>query len=128
MFVDNDPGNPERYLVFFEQGGISLPDESYFREEHFAPIRAAFVVHIRRMLELAGVDDAEARAARVFELEMEIAKRHWDNVASRDSVKTYNLLSFEAANELFSVPEPPGRRRNARAVGERLRRAGARPR
>ncbi len=108
VFVANDPGNPERYLVFFEQGGISLPDESYFREEHFAPIRAAFVVHIRRMLELAGVDDAEARAARVFELEMEIAKRHWDNVASRDSVKTYNLLSFEAADELFSVPEQPG--------------------
>src|ERR1700704_3548954 len=24
LFVDTDPGNPERYLVFFEQGGISL--------------------------------------------------------------------------------------------------------
>ena len=31
-FVDNDPGDPERYLVFLEQGGIGLPDESYFRE------------------------------------------------------------------------------------------------
>src|SRR6202167_5268746 len=59
-FVDNDPGNPERYLVFFEQGGISLPDESYFREEHFASVREAFVVHIRKMLELAGIDDAAA--------------------------------------------------------------------
>src|SRR5690606_19818003 len=28
LFVDNDPGNPERYLVFVEQGGIGLPDES----------------------------------------------------------------------------------------------------
>jgi len=26
LFVDTDPGNPERYLVFFEQGAISLPD------------------------------------------------------------------------------------------------------
>jgi putative endopeptidase len=108
VFVNNDPGNPERYLVFFEQGGISLPDESYFREEHFASVRDAFVVHVRRMLELAGLDDAEARAARVFELETEIAKRHWDNVASRDSVKTYNLLSFDAANELFAVPGQGG--------------------
>src|SRR3954468_2473915 len=33
LFVDNDPGDPERYLVFLEQAGISLPDESYFREE-----------------------------------------------------------------------------------------------
>jgi putative endopeptidase len=104
VFVDNDPGNPERYLVFFEQGGISLPDESYFREENFASVRDAFVVHVRKMLELAGVDEAETRATRVFALETEIAKRHWDNVASRDSEKTYNLLSFEAANELFSVP------------------------
>ena len=108
VFVDNDPGNPERYLVFFEQGGISLPDESYFREEHFASVREAFVVHIRKMLELAGIDDAAARAARVFELETEIAKRHWDNVASRDSEKTYNLLSFESATELFAVPKQPG--------------------
>jgi putative endopeptidase len=91
-------------LVFVEQGGISLPDESYFREEHFASVRDAFVVHVRRMFDLAGVDDAEARAARVFALESEIAKRHWDNVASRDSEKTYNLLTFEAANELFAVP------------------------
>jgi putative endopeptidase len=104
VFVDNDPGNPERYLVFMEQGGLSLPDESYFREEHFASVRDAFVVHVRRMFDLAGVVDAEARAARVFALESEIAKRHWDNVASRDSEKTYNLLSFNAANELFAVP------------------------
>ena len=26
LYVDNDPGNPERYLVLVEQGGISLPD------------------------------------------------------------------------------------------------------
>ena len=26
LFVDTDPGNPERYLVFFEQDAISLPD------------------------------------------------------------------------------------------------------
>ena len=32
LFVDNDPGNPERYLVFAEQGGLGLPDESYYRD------------------------------------------------------------------------------------------------
>ncbi len=105
VFVDNDPGNPERYLVFVEQGGISLPDESYFREEHFASVRDAFVVHIRRMLELAGFHDAEARASRVFALEAEIATRHWDNVASRDSEKTYNLMTFVGAADLFASSE-----------------------
>lgn len=102
LFVDNDPGDPERYLVFVEQGGISLPDESYFREERFAPIREAFVAHIQRMFELAGVDDAAARAQRVFDLETDIAKCHWDNVQSRDSEKTYNLYSWADAAALFA--------------------------
>eukprot|EP01031_Cornospumella_fuschlensis_P049374 gene49374-60440_t len=57
-FVDNDPGNPERYLVFLEQGGIGLPDESYFREEKFAEIRVAYEAFLERMLTLAGVDSA----------------------------------------------------------------------
>ena len=101
LFVDNDPGDPERYLVFLEQSGISLPDESYFREEHFAPIREAFVGHIQRMFELAGFDDAPGRAQRVFDLETAIASQHWDNVASRDSEKTYNLYSWADATTLF---------------------------
>ncbi|HVB50468.1 MAG TPA: M13-type metalloendopeptidase [Acidimicrobiales bacterium] len=101
LFVDNDPGNPERYLVFFEQGGLSLPDESYYREEHFASIRAAFVVHVRSLFELAGLGEPQERAERVCELETEIAKRHWDNVASRDSEKTYNLVEWREALDLF---------------------------
>ena len=101
VFVDSDPGNPERCVAFFEQGGISLPDESYYREEHFAPVRDAFVVHLRRMFELAGLSDAERRAERVFALEIEIARRHWDNVASRDDEKTYNLREWGAASDLF---------------------------
>src|SRR6478735_10150871 len=101
LFVDNDPGDPERYLVFLEQSGISLPDESYFREEGFAPVREAYVDHIQRMFELAGFDDAPARAQRVFDLETEIASKHWDNVASRDSEKTYNLYDWAGAKAVF---------------------------
>ena len=101
VFVDNDPGDPERYVVMLEQGGLSLPDESYYREEHFAPIRDAFVAHVGRMLELAGVSDAAQRARRIFELETKIAAGHWNNVDSRDSEKTYNLLPWSEASELF---------------------------
>ena len=102
LFVDNDPGNPERYLVFVEQAGISLPDESYYREDKFASVRTAYLTHIQRMFELAGLDDAPERAQRVFELETAIASHHWDNVASRDSQKTYNLYSWADADALFA--------------------------
>ncbi|HEU5224043.1 MAG TPA: M13-type metalloendopeptidase [Candidatus Lumbricidophila sp.] len=90
LFVDNDPGDPERYLVFVEQGGIGLPDESYFREERFAPIREAYRAFIERMLGLAQLDNAAARADRIFALETAIAAVHWNNVDCRDSEKTYN--------------------------------------
>ncbi len=95
-YVDQDPGDPERYRVLLEQGGISLPDESYYREEHFASVREAFVSHVARSLALAGWDDVDARAARVLELETALAAGHWDQVASRDAVKTYNLMTFDA--------------------------------
>ena len=102
LFVDNDPGDPERYLVFVEQGGISLPDESYYREERFTSVRSAYVAHVQRMFELAGMQDAPRRAQNVFDLETEIARQHWDNVASRDSEKTYNLYSWADAASLAS--------------------------
>jgi putative endopeptidase len=101
VFVDNDPGDPERYVTLFEQGGLSLPDESYYREEHFESIREAFVAHVERMLALAGLDDAATRASRIFELETKIAAGHWNNVDSRDSEKTYNPNEWDEACEVF---------------------------
>jgi putative endopeptidase len=106
VFVDNDPGDPERYLAFFQQGGLSLPDESYYREEHFASVRDAYVRHVEKMFDLAGIDDGATRAQRVFELETEIAQRHWDKVTSRDSEKTYNPMTWEGAASLFAEALP----------------------
>src|SRR5690554_3813239 len=94
LFVDNDPGNPERYLVFLEQGGIGLPDESYFRDEKFDEVRGKYQEFLERMFALAGLPEASAKAARVFALEKQIAEQHWDNVRSRDSEATYNLTGW----------------------------------
>ena len=100
LYVDNDPGNPERYLVFVEQGGIGLPDESYYREEKFASVRDAYLAFQARMFGLAGISDAETRAKRVFDLETELARHHWDNVKSRDSELAYNLKTWGQVSAL----------------------------
>jgi putative endopeptidase len=106
LFVDTDPGNPERYLVFLGQGAISLPDESYYREERFTGVRHAFASHVRRMFELAGLPDADRAASRVLALETKVAGHHWDNVASRDAEKTYNLRTW--ADALAEGPDLRG--------------------
>jgi putative endopeptidase len=78
------------YLV---QGGISLPDEAYYREEKYADIRTAYVSHIEAMFTLAKVSNPAENAAKVMALETSIASHHWDQVKDRDATLTYNKHS-----------------------------------
>ncbi|KRF33237.1 M13 family metallopeptidase [Yonghaparkia sp. Soil809] len=94
LFVDNDPGDPERYLVFVEQGGLGLPDESYYREDAHAATRDAYLAHLERMLALAGLEAPAERAVRIMALETHLASHHWDKVRNRDSQATYNLRTW----------------------------------
>ncbi|RUQ98020.1 M13 family metallopeptidase [Labedella endophytica] len=108
LFVDNDPGNPERYLVFLEQGGIGLPDESYYREDKFAEIRAAYAAFIEKMVTIAGASDPAESARRILDLETAIAAQHWDNVRTRDSNATYNPMTWDEARELAAGADLAG--------------------
>jgi putative endopeptidase len=94
QYVDNDPGDPERYVVNVVQGGLGLPDESYYRDEAHAETREKYLAHLERMLGHAERPDAAGEAAAILALETDVAAHHWDRVASRDSVRTYNLLPF----------------------------------
>ncbi|WP_433607864.1 M13 family metallopeptidase [Prescottella agglutinans] len=92
QYVDTDAKNSARYLVHFTQSGIGLPDESYYREDNYAEVRAAYLAHIRKMFELAGIDyDAQ----RVFDLETAIAAGHWDVVKRRDAELSYHLVTLD---------------------------------
>ncbi len=99
VMVDADPGDPTRSLVHLAQGGISLPDESYYRDEDFAEVRDAFVAHVGRLLGLGGLSEPEARAKRVLELETALAGGHWDAVRARDETATYNLRTASSLRD-----------------------------
>lgn len=98
-----DAGNPDRVLLYTGQGGLGLPDESYYREEKFAPMVQSYREHVQAMLDLAEVADAEGAAGRVVALETSLASHHWDNVTLRNPQKTYNLKSAAEAAELFPL-------------------------
>ncbi len=94
-YVDSDDRNSERYVVNVLQGGIGLPDESYYREEKFAEIREKYLAYLERILTLAERPDPSGTAARVLALETRIAKGHWERADTRDVLKTYNLTTIE---------------------------------
>ena len=94
-YVSTDARNSERYLVNMLQGGLGLPDESYYREDKFADIRAAYLAHLTRMFTLVGREDAAAAAGTVLDVETRLARGHWERAETRDVIKTYNLTGFE---------------------------------
>ena len=91
-FIYADMKDASTNILYLQQGGISLPDEAYYRDEKYADIRTAFVSHVQAMFTLAGVSDPAAKAAKVMALETSIASHHWDQVKDRDATLTYNKM------------------------------------
>ena len=95
--VSNDPSAPERYTMFLAQGGLGLPDEAYYRQDSYAPVRAKYVAFLDRLLELTPFGaDTPAQAGAVMEFETRLARGHWDQVQLRDAVKTNNPMDGAA--------------------------------
>ena len=105
MYVSADAKKSDEYIVYLGQGGLGLPDEAYYREEKYAEIRSTYQQHMVRLLELAGVTTPETVADHAYAIECELAKHHWDNVATRDAVKTYNKHSRAELVDLLGAFE-----------------------
>lgn len=101
MYIDTDAKQSDRYLTNIVQGGLGLPDESYYRDEKFAEIRTAYLDYVKRLLELGGIDDAATRADQVLALETRLAEGHWERSETRDVQKTYNLKTAGELTELM---------------------------
>jgi putative endopeptidase len=94
-YVDTDDRDSDRYLVKIVQGGIGLPDESYYREDKFAEVRDEYLAHLERLLGLASYPDPAGAASAVYELEKRLAEGHWARAETRDVLKTYNLQTYD---------------------------------
>ena len=92
-FIYADMKDASTNIMYLQQGGISLPDEAYYREEKYADIRTAFLTHVATMFTLAGIENGEQLAATILALETSLASHHWDQVKDRDATLTYNKLN-----------------------------------
>lgn len=108
IFVAKDSGSEDAIPYVF-QAGLGLPDEAYYREEAHKQVLAAYEEHVGKMLAFVGLGADEA--ARIVALEKEIAAGHWDVVATRDAVKTYNptvVSELPGAVQALVAPMLPG--------------------
>ena len=100
-FIYADMKDASTNILYLQQGGISLPDEAYYREEKYADIRTAYVSHIEAMFTLAKVANPAENAAKVMALETSIASHHWDQVKDRDATLTYNKMNRSEVKALM---------------------------
>ncbi len=99
-YVDNDDRDAERNIMYFRQGGLGLPDKSYYQDEKFAETREKYLAHLERMFDLAGLDDPAGSAATVLRVETRLAEGHWERADTRDVIKTYNLKTYAELKDL----------------------------
>jgi endothelin-converting enzyme/putative endopeptidase len=82
----------DHYTAYLMQGGLQLPDREYYtsNSENMQKLRTKYQNHVSAMLKLAGFSDADARAARIFDLENAIAKTHRTLADNQDIQKANN--------------------------------------
>ncbi len=93
-----------------DQGGLGLPDRSYYLSPKDEKTRAKYVEHISRMLQLIGDSqaDADAKAKAIMSLETKLAQASLDRVARRDPHLTHHKMTpaeFEALTPDFNFKQ-----------------------
>ena len=95
VFVTQGFNDPTRNVPYLLQGGLGLPDRDYYlsADPAMAKLRAAYTPYVAKMLALAGLPNAGARAQKIVALETKIAQAHATLEASQDPVKANNPWS-----------------------------------
>ncbi|MDP4276416.1 MAG: M13 family metallopeptidase [Bacteroidota bacterium] len=100
LYLSQDDKNSSKYQVYITQGGLSLPDRSYYvdTDKRSVEIRGKFVGHLGHMFGIIGYNKSQAKlaAARMMEMETAMAKASRKREDLRDPFANYNKMTFEA--------------------------------
>lgn len=102
LFFYTDLGDSTRYMIYLVQSGLTLPDRDYYLkdDERFAELRDGLPGYATTLFELAGVDDAAQRGARVLAVETALAEIQWPAEELRDVQKLYNIYKTAELDSL----------------------------
>lgn len=91
-----DDKNSSKNALSFSQGGINLPERSYYldQDDKAKKIRASYVDYITKVFNLVGdATNASKYAQDILKLETTIAQSHSTPVELRDPEKNYHKMS-----------------------------------
>lgn len=93
LFVTQGLATPGEVLPYILQGGTGLPEREYFLsgDAKMAGIRTAYKAYIAKLLTDAGIADADAKAARIYDLEVKIATAQQPREDSEDFGKSADV-------------------------------------
>src|SRR3989344_5878983 len=92
--VAQDEKDVDTYILHMYQGGIGLPDREYYLldKPEQKRVKTAYMVHIKRVLTLAGIPEHKARemTVQILTFETQLAKASMRKEELRDPEKTYH--------------------------------------
>ncbi|SRR5665213_368625 len=92
VWVTQALSDPDHNVPYLLQGGLGMPDRDYYldQSQKMADLRAKYQAHVASMLKLAGIANADAKAARIVAFETKIAATHGSRADSEDVLKANN--------------------------------------
>jgi putative endopeptidase len=104
FYVAQDDKNSSKYQLYISQGGLSLPDRTFYvdTDARTKAIREKFVVYAGNMFQLMGYDEPKAKlaAAKLMEMETAIATTSRKREDTRDPIANYHKMTFRALTAL----------------------------
>ncbi len=104
FYVGQDDKNSSKYAVFVAQGGLSLPDRTYYvdMDARAVNVRAKFVEHVAAMFVLMGdaSEKAKSSAEAMMKLETAMAKAARKREDTRDPIHNYNKMTIAQLQKL----------------------------
>jgi putative endopeptidase len=96
--VGQDDKNSNQHVIIIWQGGLSLPDRSYYfdTDARAISIRAKYVEHLTRSFSILGYNEEQAKLAadNLMKLETAIAQACRKREDTRDPFTNYHKLSY----------------------------------
>jgi putative endopeptidase len=100
--VDADLMDSKTQVFYLGQGGLGMGDRDYYVDPANAELRKGYEAMLAKFFTLAGLDNAEKRAANAAGVEDKLAEFSWTSVQNRDIEKLYNPMSSAQIYKTFS--------------------------